>query len=193
MEWARSNVMSYKFGKSLVEVHERSQSPNNPSTYPRGARMNNVIIARGIAVLGAPALMLTLSAAPAWAGVQDGDQGKPDKVSVTVCKEVVKKDKDKSDEDRDKQKFGFEVETDKAKKSFRLKDGQCKYLKLKFDDPKVRVSEDSARGYKVKDIYVSGDVKKTSTDDNKVRIKFKDKDEPQLWVKFVNKKDEKHH
>jgi len=160
--------------------------------------MNNLLVVRGIAALGVPALMLTLSSAPAFAGTQDDDKGKKDKVSVTVCKEVdKKKDKIKSGKDDEKQKFSFVVETDLAKKSFDLKDGQCKHnVKLKFGDKaKVTVSEDKVRGYEVKDIIVWGDVKKTTEppkDDNKIVIKFKDKDEAQVGVKFVNQKKKDH-
>ena len=150
--------------------------------------MNNLLVARGITALSVPALMLTLSAAPAFAGGDSDKDKKADKVSVTVCKEVVKKDhKGKGGKD-DTQKFGFVVETDKAKKSFNLKDGQCKYLNIKFKDAKVEVSEDKVHGYKVKDIYVWGDVKKTTKDYDSVKIKFKDKGEPELRVKFVNEK-----
>jgi hypothetical protein len=160
-----------------------------------GASVNNLLVGRSIAALGVPALMLALGSAPAFASAQDSGEGKKaDKVSVTVCKEVDKK-KDKSrggKDDDEKQKFSFVVETDLAKKSFDLKDGQCKHnLKLKFDKAKVTVSEEKVRGYKVKDIIVWGDVKKTTEppkDDNKIVIKFKDKDEAQVGVKFVNQK-----
>lgn len=160
--------------------------------------MNHPAIARGIAAVGLPALLLAFSGAPALAAEKSSDdKGKPDKVYVTVCKEVKDGDKTKGDKDDEKkQKFSFTVETDKTKKSFDLKDGQCKYdVKLKYEDAKVKVSEDKVYGYKVKDIYVYGDVKKTTKDDNKVVIKFKDnKDEPKLYVKFVNeKKDKKEH
>jgi hypothetical protein len=157
--------------------------------------MRSVLIARGVAVLGLPALVLSVAAAPAFAGYKHDDK-KYDKVAVEVCKTVKDSGRDdnhKYRDDKKKPKFTIHVWTDKDYEKVVLKDGECDDIKLKYGDNKVSISEDKTYGYKLKDIKVDGDVRRDWWDGDTKVVKFKNKkDYPSVSFEVINKQNKKY-
>lgn len=151
------------------------------------------MIKRAVAVLGASALAFAASAGPAMAS-KDDDYEKYDRLKLTLCKEV-KHDDDDKDKDKKDKKFVVKYKTDKEGGYVKLRDGECKEVKVKFDKNKVKVSEEYTKGYELKNYRVpmnhKWDTKSYYKHDDKVEVKYKDKDYAKVKVVVVNEKKDK--
>jgi len=143
-----------------------------------------------LAFAASSTLLLTALAGPASAAPASHENT----VRVTVCKEV-----DDGDHHHGRgvasrgEEFDFTIETDEDWEDFTLEDGDCKRIRLQFDDNKVVLEEENADGYDVS-FDVSGDEERVRERGDKVTVWIdEDEDRPRISIDVTNEEEHHHH
>lgn len=125
--------------------------------------------------------LVTAGAAPAMAQ-QDRNRHA---LEVTVCKQVRDRGHD-HDRDRNR-RFEFQVRTDRDSADFRLRDHQCRSISLDFRRNSFSLEESRNRGDSV-DFRVHGDVQRSESHDNQLRVRFDEnrQNRPRVFVMVTN-------
>lgn len=158
----------------------------------RPRRRRIMFTRRAIGMLGASALVAAAAGAgaPAFAG---GGGGDTQELRLTVCKVVKDKDKDKDkNKNDDKEKFRFVAETDRDDHEFKLRDGECRFIKLEFKRDKLVVEEKDSDKYKVSFKATGAGVDEWRSYKSTVTVDVNEKrKKPPIKIVVTNKKKDK--
>lgn len=132
--------------------------------------------------------LVTAGAAPAMAAPQDRNRHA---LEVTVCKQVRDRGHD-HDHDRNR-RFDIQVRTDRDSTDFRLRDHECRSISLDFRRNSFSLEESRNRGDSV-DFRVHGDVQRSESRDNQLRVRFDDhQNRPRVFVMVTNREHDHGH
>lgn len=127
--------------------------------------------------------LVTAGAAPATAAQQDRNHHA---LEVTVCKQVRDRGHGHDGDDRSR-RFELQARTDRDSVDFRLRDHECTSFSLDFRRSSFTLEESQTRD-DVVDFRAHGDVERSESHDNQLRVRFDThQGRPRVFVMVTNR------